>query len=35
VRQPSNPLSGREALLYEVGDQTAKFIIAPYNTLRC
>jgi pimeloyl-ACP methyl ester carboxylesterase len=27
VRQPSNPLSGKEALLYSVGDQTAKFII--------
>jgi feruloyl esterase len=25
--QPSNPISGREALLYSVGDQTAKFII--------
>jgi feruloyl esterase len=27
VRQPSNPLSGQEALLYTAGDQTAKFII--------
>jgi feruloyl esterase len=27
VRQPSNPLSGREPLLYRAGDQTAKFII--------
>ncbi|HEX5418727.1 MAG TPA: tannase/feruloyl esterase family alpha/beta hydrolase [Gammaproteobacteria bacterium] len=27
VRQPSNPLSGKEALLYSVGDQTVKFII--------
>ncbi len=27
VRQPANPLSGKEALLYSVGDQTAKFII--------
>lgn len=27
VRQPVNPLSGKEALLYSVGDQTAKFII--------
>jgi feruloyl esterase len=27
VPQPSNPISGREALLYAVGDQTAKFII--------
>lgn len=27
VSQPSNPLSGKEALLYSVGDQTAKFII--------
>ncbi len=27
VRQPSNPLSGKEALLYTAGDQTAKFII--------
>lgn len=26
-RQPSNPLSGKEALLYTAGDQTAKFII--------
>ena len=25
--QPSNPLSGKEALLYTAGDQTAKFII--------
>ena len=27
VRQPSNPISGKEALLYMAGDQTAKFII--------
>jgi pimeloyl-ACP methyl ester carboxylesterase len=27
VPQASNPLSGKEALLYSVGDQTAKFII--------
>ncbi|HTW67167.1 MAG TPA: tannase/feruloyl esterase family alpha/beta hydrolase [Bryobacteraceae bacterium] len=27
VRQPSNPLSGKEALLYTAGDQTVKFII--------
>jgi feruloyl esterase len=27
VRQPSNPLSGQEALLYSAGDQTVKFII--------
>jgi len=27
VPQPSNPLSGKEALLYSAGDQTAKFII--------
>jgi feruloyl esterase len=27
VRQPSNPISGKEALLYAVGDQTAKFIV--------
>ncbi|HJT89963.1 MAG TPA: tannase/feruloyl esterase family alpha/beta hydrolase [Bryobacteraceae bacterium] len=27
VRQPSNPLSGKEALLYAAGDQTVKFII--------
>jgi feruloyl esterase len=27
VPQPSNPLSGKEALLYSVGDQTLKFII--------
>jgi len=25
--QPSNPLSGKEALLYSVGDQTVKFIL--------
>ena len=29
VPQPSNPLSGKEALLYTAGDQTAKFIITP------
>ena len=28
VPQPSNPLSGKEPLLYTAGDQTAKFIIA-------
>ncbi len=27
VKQPSNPLSGKEALLYSAGDQTVKFII--------
>jgi feruloyl esterase len=27
VPQPSNPLSGKEPLLYTAGDQTAKFII--------
>src|SRR5262249_42848290 len=27
VPQPSNPISGNEALLYIAGDQTAKFII--------
>ena len=27
VPQPSNPLSGKEALLYTAGDQTAKFVI--------
>ncbi|MCC7461627.1 MAG: tannase/feruloyl esterase family alpha/beta hydrolase [Gammaproteobacteria bacterium] len=27
VRQPANPVSGEEALLYVAGDQTAKFII--------
>jgi feruloyl esterase len=27
VPQPSNPLSGKEALLYSVGDQTVKYII--------
>jgi feruloyl esterase len=27
VPQPSNPISGKEALLYMAGDQTAKFII--------
>jgi hypothetical protein len=27
VRQPSNPLSGKEPLLYMAGDQTVKFII--------
>jgi pimeloyl-ACP methyl ester carboxylesterase len=27
VSQPSNPISGREALLYSVGDQTVKYII--------
>jgi len=26
-RQPSNPLSGKEALLYSAGDQTVKFIV--------
>ncbi len=28
VPQPSNPLSGKEPLLYSAGDQTAKFIIS-------
>jgi feruloyl esterase len=28
VQQPSNPLSGKEPLLYTAGDQTAKFIIS-------
>jgi pimeloyl-ACP methyl ester carboxylesterase len=28
VAQPSNPLSGKEPLLYTAGDQTAKFIIS-------
>jgi feruloyl esterase len=28
VSQPSNPLSGKEPLLYTAGDQTAKFIIS-------
>lgn len=27
VRQPSNPISGKEALLYSAGDQTVKFIV--------
>jgi len=27
VPQPSNPLSGKEALLYSAGDQTVKFIV--------
>lgn len=27
VQQPSNPISGKEALLYTAGDQTVKFII--------
>ena len=27
VPQPSNPLSGKEPLLYTAGDQTAKFVI--------
>ena len=27
VKQPSNPISGKEALLYSAGDQTVKFII--------
>jgi feruloyl esterase len=27
LRQPANPVSGQEALLYVAGDQTAKFII--------
>jgi feruloyl esterase len=33
VPQPSNPLSGKEALLYTAGDQTAKFIITRNPTL--
>ena len=32
VRQPSNPLSGKEALLYSAGDQTVKFIITRDQT---
>ena len=31
VPQPSNPLSGKEPLLYSAGDQTAKFIITPQS----
>lgn len=27
VDQPSNPISGKEALLYQAGDQTVKFIV--------
>ena len=37
VRQPSNPLSGKEALLYSAGDQTVKFIITrdpQYDTMK-
>ncbi len=37
VRQPSNPLSGKEALLYSAGDQTVKFIITrdpQYDTMQ-
>jgi feruloyl esterase len=33
VAQPSNPLSGKEPLLYTAGDQTAKFIISRNPTL--
>jgi feruloyl esterase len=33
VPQPSNPLSGKETLLYTAGDQTAKFIISRNPTL--
>ena len=33
VSQPSNPLSGKEPLLYTAGDQTAKFIISRNPTL--
>jgi feruloyl esterase len=33
VPQPSNPLSGKEALLYTAGDQTAKYIITRDPTL--
>jgi feruloyl esterase len=33
VPQPSNPLSGKEPLLYTAGDQTAKFIISRNPTL--
>jgi feruloyl esterase len=33
VPQPSNPLSGREALLYSAGEETAKYIIARDPTL--
>jgi pimeloyl-ACP methyl ester carboxylesterase len=37
VPQPSNPLSGKEALLYSAGDQTVKFIITRdphYDTMK-
>jgi feruloyl esterase len=37
VPQPSNPLSGKEALLYSAGDQTVKFIITrdpKYDTMK-
>jgi len=37
VSQPSNPLSGKEALLYSAGDQTVKFIITrdpKYDTMK-
>jgi len=27
LRQPSNPITGKEALLYSAGDQTVKFIV--------
>ena len=33
VPQPSNPLSGKEPLLFTAGDQTAKFIISRNPTL--
>ncbi len=33
VKQPSNPVSGREALLYTAGEETAKFIITRDRTL--
>src|SRR5580698_636135 len=37
VREPANPLSGKEALLYSAGDQTVKFIITRdphYDTMK-
>jgi feruloyl esterase len=37
TREPSNPLSGKEALLYSAGDQTVKFIITrdpQYDTMK-
>lgn len=32
AQQPSNPMSGKEALMYRVGDQTIKFIITRDTT---